>query len=59
MRSKPGDKIRCQGFTVTIKEIHYQYYDDGFWDIEFTDTNGNYRHWKQYFDGGELIQENN
>ena len=26
-----------------------------FYDIEFKDTNNNYRHWKSYFDGGKLI----
>ena len=57
MVSKPGDVIVCQGITVTIEEIYCQYYDDGFWDIEFMDTDGVYRHWKQRFDGGALIQD--
>ena len=56
---KPGDVIVCQGETVTIDEIIVWYYDepDGYWDIEFIDTNGEYRHWKQRFDGGALIQD--
>lgn len=61
--AKVGDKIKCQGITCTIGEIFY--YDkfveelDGvekvFYDIEFRDTNGNYRSWKSIFDGGVLI----
>lgn len=51
---RPGDIIHCQGIVCTIKEITYQepwewreaYY------LEFRDTDGNYRSWKQNFDGG-------
>ena len=51
---RPGDVIHCQGITCTIKEIAWQepwelrkaYY------LEFHDTNGVYRSWKQTFDGG-------
>lgn len=51
---KPGDVVHCQGITCTIKEIAWQepwemrkaYY------LEFRDTNGVYRSWKQNFDGG-------
>ena len=56
MEARKGDKIRCMGITVTIDKILYQdYWRD--WDIEFIDTNGNYRHWKQGFDGGEFISQ--
>lgn len=54
---KPGDKILCKGITCTIKEIAFQEP----WDwresyyLEFTDTNGNYRSWKQMYDGGEAF----
>lgn len=53
---EPGDTIVCKGIRVTIKEIKYQdyFHDDGF-ITEFTDTNGNYRSWKQYIDGGRVI----
>ena len=51
---KVGDIVYCKGIVCEIAEITYQepwewreaYY------IEFTDTNGNYRSWKQNFDGG-------
>lgn len=51
---RPGDVVHCQGITCTIEEIAWQepwemrkaYY------LEFRDTNGVYRSWKQNFDGG-------
>lgn len=51
---KPGDKVCVNGITCEIKEIKYQepwkwreaYY------LEFYDTDGNYRSWKQVVDGG-------
>lgn len=54
---RPGDTIVCQGIRATIKEIAFQepwewrqaYY------LEFRDTNGIYRSWKQNFDGGYAI----
>lgn len=61
--AREGDKISAMGITCTIGEIfHNERYvelKDGkyqvFYDIEFRDTNGKYRHWKSYFDGGQLI----
>lgn len=57
--AKVGDKISCKGITVTIKEIIDQWTDRSmgteFYCVEFRDTNGKYRMWKQYYDGGELI----
>lgn len=56
MKARKGDKIKCMGITVTIDRILYQdYWRD--WDIEFIDTAGNYRHWKQGFDGGEFLPQ--
>lgn len=53
-RAHKGDKVACMGIVVTIGKILYQdFWRD--WDIEFIDTAGNYRHWKQGFDGGRLI----
>lgn len=58
---RPGDKIHCQSIICTIKEIAWQepwewreaYY------LEFYDTDGNYRSWKQNVDGGyaELMDQ--
>ena len=57
MEAKKGDKVRCMGITVTIDKILYQEFWDRYgWDIEFIDTYGNFRHWKQYDDGGLLIK---
>lgn len=61
--ARVGDKISAKGITCTIGEIFFndRYVEkkDGeyvvFYDIEFKDTNNNYRHWKSYFDGGKLI----
>lgn len=62
-KAQKGDQINCQGLTCTIDEIYYsdRYVEekDGdyhiFYDIEFIDTRGEYRHWKSMFDGGHLI----
>lgn len=56
MKARKGDQIRCMGITVTIDKILHQDFWDRFgWDIELIDTAGNYRHWKQYDDGGDFI----
>ena len=53
---EPGDKIVCKGIKATIKEILFQeWYEDTGFITEFTDTNGNYRSWKQGIDGGKVI----
>lgn len=54
-----GDTIKCQGITATIASITFQepwewrnaYY------LEFTDTKGNYRSWKQNYDGGKAYDK--
>lgn len=54
---EPGDKICVKGITCTIKEIVVQEpweWRNAFY-IEFRDTNGVYRSWKQNFDGGKVI----
>lgn len=55
---EPGDTIICKGIRATIKEISFQewYHDTGF-ITEFRDTNGVYRSWKQYLDGGKIIEK--
>lgn len=53
---KIGDVIECGGVKVEVGEILHQDYWNGYgWDVEFKDKNGNYRHWKQEYDGGKLI----
>ena len=55
-----GDIIRCQGIRAKIAEIAFQepwewrnsYY------LEFRDTDGVYRSWKQEFDGGVAYDKN-
>ena len=52
-----GDIVVCKGIRAEIASITFQEYwgeDEGFY-IEFRDTNGNYRNWKQYIDGGYVI----
>lgn len=59
--AKPGDIVDCPLVRkpVTIEKIYSQDYygpakDEG-WQIEFEDTTGEYRAWKQRWDGGKLI----
>lgn len=59
---KIGDVVRCAGREYVIGKILYQFYsergvDDDGWMIEFIDTRGGYHYWKQYLDGGELLQK--
>lgn len=58
-----GDKICSRGITKTVAVIDDQYQD---WDpktqqyyygFEGFTTDGVYRSWKQYFDGGYLIKK--
>lgn len=55
MKAYKGDMIYCKGIYVTIADILYQDFYEGNFDIEFTDTEGIYRHWKQEYDGGRFI----
>ena len=53
---EPGDTIICKEIKATIKEIKYQeWWNDYGFIVEFIDTNGNYRSWKQGADGGKVI----
>ena len=57
-KAMKGAKVKAMGIIATIDILYYSDYDerDG-WDIEFKDTNGIYRHWKQIYDGGEYVPE--
>lgn len=63
---KHGDRVSALGLTCTIDVVLYQdHYGDrppapgsdcwGY-DVEFTDTNGRYHHWKQNQDGGSAFR---
>lgn len=54
-----GDKITAYNLTFTVDRILYQEYwkKEGF-DCEFIDTKGNYHHWKQWQDGGNVSRWN-
>lgn len=49
-----GATIKCMGITACIDIVLYVYREREGWDIEFIDTTGHYRHWKQWYDGGEI-----
>lgn len=53
---EPGDVIVCGGIRAEISRIIHQdwWIEEGF-QIEFYDTNGKYRSWKQHIDGGRVI----
>ena len=63
---KPGDVIICNGIRAKVKEIISQYtdpvYDENgtlvneYHAVEFTDTAGHCRYWKQRTDGGRVIR---
>jgi hypothetical protein len=50
-----GTVIKAQGTTATVDRVLYseKWHDE--YDIEFIDAKGNYRHYKQWDDGGEVI----
>lgn len=58
MTAKAGDAVKIGGRTYEIKKVYYSaYFSPEGWMIEFVDTNGQYHYWKQYLDGGELLQK--
>lgn len=56
---KVGDTVKCQNVSATIAEITFQepWEWRKAWYLEFTDTNGVYRSWKQDVDGGSAFDE--
>lgn len=63
---QPGDVVVVPKFGIraTIDKLYYsfrcvEWHTERkefvkYYDIEFVDTKGNYRHWKSYFDGGYI-----
>lgn len=62
LKAQTNDVIICQGRTVIINSIDYQYYNDylNCWEVEGYDQNENYFIWKSYYDHGSIyLQELN
>ena len=62
---KVGDTvtIEAMGFTTDGTVVYADYFKGDGWDIEFSNASnpkvqGGYGHWKQYFDGGQLVAIN-
>ena len=54
-----GDTVKVMGIKATIASIAFQepWEWREAWYLEFTDTNGVYRSWKQDIDGGKAYNE--
>lgn len=55
MKDVRGARINAMGISVTVDKVLYAHHETIGWDVEFIDTAGQYRHWKQWYDGGEII----
>lgn len=51
-----GARVTALGMTFEIAEVigNFEWYSDWGFNIEFLDPKGNYHHWKQWDDGGEI-----
>lgn len=51
-----GATVTALGMTFEIAKVlgNFEYYADWGFNIEFLDPDGNYHHWKQWDDGGEI-----
>lgn len=54
MKDIRGATIHCMGIIATVNKVLYAHHESIGWDIEFIDTAGQYRHWKQWDDGGSI-----
>ena len=52
--SVKGATIVCGGVVAVVDKVFYAFKEREGWDIEFIDTLGNYRHWKQWDDLGVI-----
>lgn len=53
-----GDSISALGYTFKVEKIlNQEWWDRYGYDVEFLDDRGNYHHWKQGEDGGEVIRQ--
>lgn len=55
MKDIRGATINAMGISVTVDKVLYAHHETIGWDVEFIDTAGQYRHWKQWDDGGKII----
>lgn len=55
MKDVRGATISAMGISVVVDKVLYAHHETIGWDVEFIDTAGQYRHWKQWYDGGEII----
>lgn len=56
MKIYAGDRITAHGETATVDVILNAEYFAGDVDIEFFDTNHNYRHYRNWLDGGTITR---
>jgi hypothetical protein len=54
MKNVKGATIHCMGLSVVVDKVLYAHHENIGWDVEFIDTAGQYRHWKQWDDGGNI-----
>lgn len=55
MKDVRGATISAMGISVVVDKVLYAHHETIGWDVEFIDTAGQYRHWKQWYDRGEII----
>ena len=54
-----GDLIKANGLSIRVdKVIHCDYFYPEGYEIDFIDTYGNRRHWRQWLEGGSVVKGN-